>query len=85
VGISADAPDTNREWARALKLPFRLLSDTDGRASRGWGAWDDLWRLPRRTTFIVDRAGRVRWVEAGGAAIETSHALAALEQLARSK
>jgi hypothetical protein len=36
-------------------------------------------------TFILDRAGRVRWVEAGGVAIDTSRTLAALQQLAKPK
>jgi peroxiredoxin len=47
--------------------------------------WDDTWRLAKRVTFIVDRAGRVRHVEAGGLAIDTSRTLAALQQLARSR
>jgi peroxiredoxin len=62
-----------------------LLSDPDGRVARRWGAWSDLWSLTDRVTFLVDRAGRVRWVEAGGLAIETDRTLDALTRLARAK
>lgn len=47
--------------------------------------WDDLWRIQRRTTFIVDARGVVRYVEAGSAAIDTNRALDALRTLAPAK
>jgi peroxiredoxin len=87
VGISADAPDRNLAWAKELKLPFRLLSDVEpaGQVGKRYGVWDDLWRIERRTTFIVDRQGKVRWTEAGGACIDTSRTLDALTRLARER
>jgi peroxiredoxin Q/BCP len=85
VGVSADTPDRNLAWSRALKLPFRLLSDRDGRVATAFGAWDDTWRLPKRVTFIVDRSGVVRHVESGGLAIDTSRTLDALRTLARAR
>jgi peroxiredoxin len=83
--VSADPPDRNLAWARELKLPFRLLSDRDGAASRRWGVWDDTWNLTQRVTFVVDRAGRIRHVETGGLAIQTDRTLEALTKLARAK
>jgi hypothetical protein len=53
--------------------------------ARRWGAWDDTWRLARRVTYIVDARGRVRWVDEGGIAIDTSRTLDALERLARAR
>jgi peroxiredoxin len=47
--------------------------------------WDGLWRIERRTTFIVDASGVVRYVEAGSAALDTNRALDALRTLARAK
>jgi len=47
--------------------------------------WDGLWRIERRTTFIVDAGGIVRYVEAGSAALDTNRALDALRTLAQSK
>ena len=65
-------------------MPFRLLSDNDpaGAVGRQYGAWDDLWNLERRITFVVDRAGRVRYVEVGSLAIDTGRTLDALTRLA---
>ena len=84
VGISADAPERNLAWTRELSLPVRLLSDVNpaGQVGRRYGVWDDLWSIERRTTFIVDRPGRVRWVEAGSGCIDPSRTLEALRQLA---
>ena len=83
VGISADPPDRNLAWSRELRLPFRLLSDPAGRVATAYGAWDGTWRLPKRVTIIVDRSGVVRYVEAGGLAIDTNRALDALRALGR--
>lgn len=87
MGISVDPPERNLAWTKQLGLPFRLLSDVDapGRVSRLYGVWDDTWNLSKRVTFIVDRARRVRFVEIGSLAIETSRTLAALQQLAQSQ
>lgn len=84
IGISADPPERNLAWTKQLTLPFRLLTDTDGRTARAYGVWDDTWNLPQRVTFIIDRARRIRFVEAGGLAIDTSRTLDALARLARS-
>jgi len=64
-----------------------LLSDVaaPGRVSREYGAWDDTWNLSKRVTYIVDRTGRIRYVEIGSAAIDTNRTLAALQQLAKPK
>ena len=47
--------------------------------------WDELWNLEKRVTFIVDRQMKVRYVETGGAAIDTNRALEALTSIARAK
>jgi len=36
-------------------------------------------------TFVVDRAGRIRYVEAGGLAVQTDRTLEALARLARAR
>ncbi|PYN20844.1 MAG: hypothetical protein DMD99_21700 [Candidatus Rokuibacteriota bacterium] len=53
--------------------------------SRLYGVWDDTWNLSKRVTFIVDRSGRVRYVEIGSLAIDTSRTLDALQRLAQAK
>jgi peroxiredoxin len=63
------------------------LSDvaSPGRVSREYGTWDDTWNLSKRVTYIVDRTGRIRYVEIGSAAIDTNRTLVALQQLAKPK
>jgi hypothetical protein len=39
----------------------------------------------KRVTFVVDRGGRIRYVEVGGLAIPTDRTLEALTRLARAK
>jgi len=53
--------------------------------SKQYGAWDDTWNLPRRVTFVIDRAGRIRYVQPGSLAIETSRTLDAVTKLVRTK
>jgi peroxiredoxin len=83
--VSADPPDRNLAWAGQLNLSFRLLSDVDGRLARQYGVWDDTWNLAKRVTFVIDRAGRIRYVEPGRLAIDTSRTLDAVQKLARAK
>jgi len=87
VGVSADAPDRNLAWSKELSLPVRLLSDVSpaGQVGRRYGVWDDLWSITRRTTFILDRQGKVRWMEAGSGCVDTSRTLDAVQQLARAR
>jgi peroxiredoxin (alkyl hydroperoxide reductase subunit C) len=87
VGISVDPPERNLAWTKALNLPFRLLSDVQpaGSVSRRFGVWDDTWNLAKRVTFVVDRAGRVRFVEVGSLAIDTSRTLEALQRLVQTR
>ena len=47
--------------------------------------WDDTWGLAKRVTFVIDRAGRVRYVEPGRLAIDTARTLDAVQKLARPK
>ena len=85
IGISADPPERNLAWTKQLTLPFRLLTDAEGRIARAYGVWDETWNLPQRVTFIIDRERRIRFVEAGGLAIDTSRTLEALGKLARAR
>ena len=72
---------------KQLGLSFRLGSDAAplGGVGKAWGVWDDTWNLERRVTFVVDRQRRIRYVEVGGLAIDTSRTLEALTKLARAR
>src|SRR4051794_30512564 len=63
AGVSRQAPEANAEWAARLELPYPLLSDRDGAASRALGAVRAVpvagWtvELMRRATYLVDVRG----------------------------
>jgi mycoredoxin-dependent peroxiredoxin len=54
---------THRAWADAEHFNFGLLSDfwPHGDVARSYGVFDDGRGLATRGTFIIDKAGVVRW------------------------
>lgn len=60
VGISSDDQMSHAEFVAKYKLPFRLLSDTDQKVRKEYGALDLF--LPGRVTYVVDKKGVVRHV-----------------------
>ena len=64
-GISVDSPDQNRAMIEKLILPFSLLSDPDGEASRRYGVFDEEGGVARPAIFVVDGAGVVRYAYVG--------------------
>jgi peroxiredoxin Q/BCP len=62
VGINADSLATHLRFARSLGIPFRLLSDPDQSVSRKYGSADRN-GYNRRAVYVVDREGRVAYVD----------------------
>lgn len=61
IGVSADSDATHATFRERYKLPFKLLSDPDGRAAELFGVRRTLGLLPGRTTFVIDCKGVVRY------------------------
>jgi peroxiredoxin Q/BCP len=61
VGINADSLETHQRFAQSLGLPFRLLSDPKQEVSRKYGSADQN-GYNRRTVYVIDRKGRVAYV-----------------------
>ncbi len=61
--VSVDSMFTHRAWADAEHFNFGLLSDfwPHGDVARSYGVFDDGRGLATRGTFIIDKAGVVRW------------------------
>ncbi len=63
AGVTREPPDANLRWSDRLRLPYPMLSDTDGIAARALkvtrqvnlGAWK--LDLVRRCTLLVDTPG----------------------------
>jgi peroxiredoxin Q/BCP len=60
LGISADSPRSHHAFAEKHRLPFRLLSDPDGRVRRAYRVPQTLGLLPGRVSFVIDKQGVVR-------------------------
>ena len=63
LAVSCDPMFTLRAFADADGLTFPLLSDfwPHGQVARAYGVLDEARGCPRRSTFIVDRDGVLRW------------------------
>ena len=65
LGISADSPFCHDAFVKARGVTFPLLSDVHRRVIAAYGALDEARNVAYRSTFIVDRDGRLRWGQLG--------------------
>ena len=63
LAVSCDPVFSLRAYAESERLDFPLLSDfwPHGAVSAAYGVLDPLKGCPRRSSFLVDRDGVVRW------------------------
>lgn len=80
VGVSSDSVESHEGFAKECGLPFRILSDEDGKLRRSFGVQSTAGIIPGRVTFIIDKRGRVRHVFSSQFQA-TRHAKEALEFL----
>jgi thioredoxin-dependent peroxiredoxin len=85
LGISTDNIETLKSWATSLNLDFPLLSDDTGKVAQEYGVLMPGKHMAFRTTFVVDRAGKIASVEQGSTAIDTTGAQDACSRLEHSK
>lgn len=82
VGVSPDRPEALARFAHTHGLEFPLLSDGEGVLAQAYGVRAG--RRLQRSTFLLDRAGVVRWawrrVRVPGHAEEVLRTLEALAQ-----
>jgi len=75
LGISVDSRFANKEFAEKIGVKFPLLSDFTRKVSKEYGILDDERQFARRTTFVVDKEGKIQHIEAGGGAIDPTGAI----------
>jgi thioredoxin-dependent peroxiredoxin len=80
IGISSNNEESHTRFAREHKLPFILLSDTDGSVRKAYGVKKSLGLIPGRVSFVVDKEGIVRHVFSSQSR-PTTHVEEALEIL----
>ena len=65
LGVSGDSPFCHTAFAQAQRFPFPLLADVHREVMRAYGVLDMERNVAYRSTFIIDREGRLRWGQAG--------------------
>lgn len=82
-GISADNTPSQKAFAEKLGLAFPLLSDfKDRKISQEYGVFNPEHGTANRVTFVIDKDGRITYMEAGKDAIATVGAGQACTRLA---
>ena len=61
IGVSGDSVESHKGFAAHHKLPFILLSDSQGKLRKLWQVPNTL-GFPGRVTYVVDKQGKVRMV-----------------------
>lgn len=61
--VSCDSVHAHRAWAQQEGFDYPLLADfwPHGEVARAYGVFDEAVGVALRATFILDRAGVVRW------------------------
>jgi mycoredoxin-dependent peroxiredoxin len=66
--VSVDSPYSHKIWADQQGYEFPLLSDfwPHGAVAQAYGVFNDVKGFANRGTFVIDRAGVVRFAEMNG-------------------
>lgn len=59
VGVSSDDVASHRRFREEHQLPYRLLSDEDGKGRKAFGVPRTLGVLPGRASFVIGTDGKV--------------------------
>lgn len=62
-GVSFDSVDSHKAFIAKYKLPFVLLADTDKSVAKLYGVANDSSKVASRVTFVIDRAGKIAFVD----------------------
>ena len=53
LGVSPDDGESHQEFRRKFKLPFTLLSDSDKKMMKEWGAYGEKMMYGKKTVGII--------------------------------
>jgi peroxiredoxin Q/BCP len=62
-GISGDYVFSHHEWAKALGLPFMLLSDHDHHVAKLYESFNEKSGMNLRTVYVIDRRGTIAYID----------------------
>ena len=85
-GISTDNTPSLKEFVTKLSLPFPLLSDfLDRKVTQAYGIYLPKYGIANRVTFVIDKDGKIDFIEQGGDALKIMGAGDACSRLAHKK
>jgi peroxiredoxin len=62
-GISGDYVYSHHEWAKALGLPFMLLSDHDHHVAKLYESFNEKAGMNFRTVYVIDKRGTIAYID----------------------
>jgi peroxiredoxin len=62
-GISGDYVYSHHEWAKALGLPFMLLSDHDHHVAKLYESFNEKSGFNLRTVYVIDKRGAIAYID----------------------
>ena len=81
-GISEDFTPSQKEFAEKNKLTFPLLSDFSKRqVAKDYGVLIPEMGIANRATFVIDKEGKIQYIEEGKTAVDSSGAETACSRL----
>jgi peroxiredoxin Q/BCP len=84
LGVSGDSSRSHHGFAERFRLPFLLLSDTNGAVQARYGVAKTFGLIPGRTTYMIDRDGIIRHIFSSQF-LPTKHVSKALGLLRKSR
>jgi alkyl hydroperoxide reductase subunit AhpC len=67
LGISTDSPFSHENWAKSVGISnYPLLSDIQRTTAKDYGVYWPDFNANSRATFVIDKAGKVRFIEKYG-------------------
>src|SRR5689334_15966585 len=85
-GISTDNTPSQREFAAKNNITFPLLSDFAKRqVSAAYGVLAQEAGVANRSTFVIDKEGKITYIEEGSSAIDPTGATDACSRAAHKK
>lgn len=81
-GVSTDNSPSQKYWAdEVLKVQQPLLSDFMRKASKDYGVLMEDRGIASRTTFVIDRDGKIQHIDEGSAALDPTGAATACSRI----
>jgi peroxiredoxin len=81
LAISTDNQPTLNHWAGELKSDYPYLSDFQRKVSAEYGVLIPERGIANRTTFVIDKNGKIQHIDEGNAAVDISGAATACSRL----